>query len=143
MRRISIKKRVTFEAAHHLLNYEGKCANNHGHSWVLTVEVSSTENWIESNKGMVIDYSILKDAIEKSILSILDHKDLNNFFTQNPTSEHVATWIFETLKSYLYRNYPWVFLKSVSLKETENSECVIEEVENRDGCPARKGVSLK
>ena len=34
-----IKKQMTFSAAHHLLNYDGECENQHGHNWLVEAYV--------------------------------------------------------------------------------------------------------
>ena len=34
-----IKTQAFFAAAHHLLNYEGECENQHGHNWMVEVFV--------------------------------------------------------------------------------------------------------
>lgn len=130
MKKITIKKRMVFEAAHHLLNYEGKCSNNHGHSWKLEVEISATEDRIHWNNGMIIDYSVLKKFIEEHILFELDHRDLNELNLEfNPTSENLAVWIFDKLKEVLNNEFEWIKLESISLKETENSECIVKEID--------------
>jgi len=129
MKKITIKKRMVFEAAHHLLNYEGKCSNNHGHSWQLEVEISATKDRIEWNNGMIIDYSVLKKFIEDCLLQYIDHKDLNIHLSFNPTSENLAVWIFDVLKWGLSEEFEWVKLESISLKETENSECIVREID--------------
>jgi 6-pyruvoyltetrahydropterin/6-carboxytetrahydropterin synthase len=132
MKKITIKKRMTFEAAHHLLNYEGKCKNNHGHSWQLEVEVSATDERIKWNNGMIIDYSILKNFIEENILQYLDHQDINEIkiIEENPTSENLAAWIFDAVKALLNKEFSWgIKLESISLKETENSECIVKEID--------------
>jgi 6-pyruvoyltetrahydropterin/6-carboxytetrahydropterin synthase len=129
MKKITIKKRVVFEAAHHLLNYVGRCSNNHGHSWQLEVEISTTDDRIHWNNGMIIDYSVLKKFIEDYLLQYLDHKDLNIHFSFNPTSENLAAWIFDALKSALSEEFEWIKLESISLKETENSECIVREID--------------
>jgi 6-pyruvoyltetrahydropterin/6-carboxytetrahydropterin synthase len=129
MKKLTIKKRMTFEAAHHLLNYVGKCSNNHGHSWQLEVEISTTDDRIHWNNGMIIDYSVLKKFIEDYLLQYLDHKDLNIHLSFNPTSENLAVWIFDTLKLDLSEEFEWIKLESISLKETENSECIVREID--------------
>ena len=129
MKKITIKKRMVFEAAHHLLNYVGKCSNNHGHSWQLEVEIFTTDDRIHWNNGMIIDYSVLKKFIEDYLLQYLDHKDLNIHLSFNPTSENLAVWIFDTLKLDLSEEFEWIKLESISLKETENSECIVREID--------------
>lgn len=34
-----IQAESIFSAAHHLLNYEGKCEHQHGHNWKVVVAV--------------------------------------------------------------------------------------------------------
>ncbi|MBU4034385.1 MAG: 6-carboxytetrahydropterin synthase, partial [Proteobacteria bacterium] len=70
--------------------------------------------------GMGIDFKNLKKAVNV-IMEDLDHRDLNEhpaFQNKNPSSENIAAYIFETLKTSLttdrYRPY------SVTVCETEN-----------------------
>ena len=41
MPKVYVTKKSGFEACHHLVNYEGKCASNHGHSYTVEVTISS------------------------------------------------------------------------------------------------------
>ena len=36
---LELKVLSSFSAAHHLLNYEGECENQHGHNWKVEVYV--------------------------------------------------------------------------------------------------------
>ena len=36
-----LKAQLYFAAAHHLLNYEGECENQHGHNWLVEASVYS------------------------------------------------------------------------------------------------------
>lgn len=68
------KKSITLEMAHRLPNHNGKCRNIHGHSWKLSVSVvgkPERENR-STDEGMVVDFSILKDAL-KDIECLFDH----------------------------------------------------------------------
>lgn len=87
-----ITKEFTFDAAHFLTNYHGKCENLHGHTYKLHVTV---EGDIKEN-GLVIDFIKLKDFVNKKIINKLDHSNLNDFF-ENPTAELVAKWIWGEL----------------------------------------------
>jgi 6-pyruvoyl-tetrahydropterin synthase len=78
---------------------------------------------------MILDYKELKYLIDKYILQRLDHQNLNNIFDFNPTSEKIAEWIFNTLKQALDVEFAWIKLELISLKETENSECIIKEID--------------
>ena len=68
-----IKTRSEFDSAHFLKDYEGKCANIHGHRWVVTVDVGS-ETIEESGpyRGMVVDFGKLKADL-KAETEKLDH----------------------------------------------------------------------
>lgn len=39
----TLKTEHSFDAAHFLYGYEGKCSNIHGHRWRVVAEVSSDE----------------------------------------------------------------------------------------------------
>ena len=58
-----IKTQAFFAAAHHLLNYEGECENQHGHNWMVEAFVKG-ETLDKSN--ILIDYKVLKKRIEQS-----------------------------------------------------------------------------
>jgi len=73
------------DAAHRLPNYSGKCANVHGHTWKITVEV---EGEICPETGMVVDLHDLKEAVEEELRK-LDHNDLNRYM-EIPTCENMA-----------------------------------------------------
>ncbi len=63
----------TFDSAHFLSGYSGKCSNLHGHRWRVIVYVNS-ENLIEegNDNGMVVDFANLKNDLNE-ICDKLDH----------------------------------------------------------------------
>jgi len=68
-----IKVEHSFDSAHFLSGYNGKCSNIHGHRWRVVVEVSSEKLISEGqNRGMVEDFSVLKKDV-KEILDYYDH----------------------------------------------------------------------
>jgi len=75
MAKIRLTKRFTFEAAHALEGYDGKCREIHGHSYKLFVTVAgepcSNEN--DPKFGMVIDFGELKKIVGEEIVDRLDH----------------------------------------------------------------------
>ena len=75
MSTIRITKEFTFDMAHALHGYSGKCANIHGHTYHLTVTVIGKPVTRESdpNLGMVIDFSILKKIVKEEVINIFDH----------------------------------------------------------------------
>lgn len=87
-----IAKEFTFDSAHRLPNYNGLCANLHGHTYRLIVSL----NGKIKEDGMVIDFSILKKIVSKKALKLLDHKFLNDVI-HYPTAENIAVWIWKQL----------------------------------------------
>ncbi len=100
---ISICKRFEFDAAHYLPNHEGKCRNLHGHRYVLDVEITGKPNTKGPATGMIIDFSDLKQAVNKVIIDVLDHTCLNESLPSSvyPTAEEMVVWIAARLKFYL------------------------------------------
>jgi 6-pyruvoyltetrahydropterin/6-carboxytetrahydropterin synthase len=88
---------VKFDAAHFLPGYNGKCANMHGHTWHVEVEVSGP---VYEADGMVVDLTILKRDVT-AVIDKFDHKVLNETFPfggpLSPTCENLAQWIFDKL----------------------------------------------
>lgn len=104
----------SFSAAHHLLNYEGECENQHGHNWKVEVYVKG-ENLDKSN--ILVDFKVLKREL-KNVLDILDHKDINElpeFKNISPSSEILAKFIYEEMN----KQFPQVC--KVGVWENENS----------------------
>jgi 6-pyruvoyltetrahydropterin/6-carboxytetrahydropterin synthase len=116
----SIKIEDNFSSAHSLRGYKGKCEDLHGHNW--KVEVVARKEKLDKI-GMVLDFKYIKAKL-KEILNALDHKHLNRipyFKKVNPTSEHIAKYIYDMLR----RKVPRV--TSVTVWESENSCAKYEE----------------
>ena len=75
MTKIRVTKEFNFEIAHALWNYDGPCANIHGHSYRLFVTVIGEPIDDDQNpkNGMVIDFSDLKRIVNQEIVHPLDH----------------------------------------------------------------------
>lgn len=114
---MEIFKEVRFEAAHRLPNVpEGhKCARLHGHSFKVQIHV---EGDIGESSGWVMDFSDIDKAF-RPLLERLDHHYLNEIEgLENPTSEHLAKWIWERLKPELPQ------LSCLMVRETCTSGCI-------------------
>lgn len=63
----------SFDSAHFLAGYQGKCANLHGHRWrvVLTVESEKLRTDVQHD-GMCVDFAELKTDL-RSLLDSMDH----------------------------------------------------------------------
>lgn len=88
-------KTFTFDAAHKLPNYEGKCKNLHGHTYKLEVSVMGD---INKETGMVIDFVDLSKIVKENIIEKCDHAYLNDIF-ENPTAEIMAREFLKILKT--------------------------------------------
>lgn len=61
-----IKTKATFDSAHFLKGYDGKCANIHGHRWTVTIEAQSEEVEKEGPfRGMVVDFGKLRGDLKE------------------------------------------------------------------------------
>ena len=68
-----LKTKVSFDSAHFLKDYDGKCSNIHGHRWTVEIEVGAeTLESDTQNRGMVVDFSNLKKDL-KEIADYFDH----------------------------------------------------------------------
>ncbi|MCR5587919.1 MAG: 6-pyruvoyl tetrahydropterin synthase family protein, partial [Lachnospiraceae bacterium] len=65
----SVTTEASFDSAHFLKGYDGKCANLHGHRWRICVSAKA-EN--VGDDGMVIDFTDLKRDL-KNLADNLDH----------------------------------------------------------------------
>ncbi|WP_312764788.1 6-carboxytetrahydropterin synthase [Epilithonimonas sp.] len=137
---IRITKIFTFETAHVLYNYDGKCKNMHGHSYKLFVTVKGNPiNDLDDHKnGMVVDFGDIKKIVNQEIIDVWDHAVLVNgdsphktlgeglqnqghkviFCKYQPTCENMLYDIATKIKSKLPGNVQLAYLK---LHETENS----------------------
>lgn len=82
-----VSKRMEIAGAHYLnLSYESKCANIHGHNWIVTVFCRAEKL---NDDGMIVDFKHIKNMVHEK----LDHQYLNNVVEFNPTAENMAKWI--------------------------------------------------
>lgn len=116
----SVKIEGNFSSAHNLRGYKGKCEELHGHNWRVEVVAEKSEL---DKIGIVLDFKYLKIKLNK-IMEKLDHKYLNAipyFKKVNPTSENIAGYIYNQLKSKMPA------LKSVTVWENTVSSATYEE----------------
>ena len=139
----TIKARGKFHAAHRQLDYDGKCAYVHGHTW-RGVFVIRTERFPRLEKlDMTVDFGALKD-----IFKFLDHKmlvaardvtfldpklfDLQGVVVmpgENPSVENVAEYCLDHAVDVLQGLFPQRGHKyhiEVSIQETDNNFFVAE-----------------
>lgn len=99
----------------------GKCANKngHGHNYVLEVRVGGD---VDSDTGMILDASILKEIVQTVVIDDVDHKDLNRdtpwLEERIPSTEVLAHVIFERLADAIPKRASTAYLDSIILRET-------------------------
>ena len=64
LHRTMVSKEFTFDAAHHLFNYEGKCKSLHGHTYHLQIAVSGYLD----ERGMTYDFGDLKNIYKNHLI---------------------------------------------------------------------------
>ncbi|MED1060358.1 6-carboxytetrahydropterin synthase QueD [Bacillus mycoides] len=97
-KRVMVSKEFTFDAAHHLHCYEGKCKNLHGHTYKVVFGISGYVNDI----GLAIDFGDIKEIWKNEIEIYLDHRYLNETLpVMNTTAENMVVWIYEKMAEAL------------------------------------------
>lgn len=66
---MKVTREMTFDSAHMLSNYVGRCHNLHGHTYKLQVTL---EGEVEDETGMVVDFQTLDQYI-RSVIDSYDH----------------------------------------------------------------------
>jgi 6-pyruvoyltetrahydropterin/6-carboxytetrahydropterin synthase len=114
-----VSREIDFCYGHRLLDYDGKCKYLHGHNGraIITIESATLDE-----RGMVLDFSDIKNVISTWIDEKLDHRMLLHktdpavpllqkmgeplfLMDENPTAENIARLIFDFTAS---RGFPIV-----------------------------------
>lgn len=90
---MKLVKKFSFDSAHYLPNYAGKCKQLHGHTYYLEIIVTGEPN---PDTGMIIDFYDIDYIVKGKILSKLDHHCLNDVLP-NPTVENLAIFILNDI----------------------------------------------
>lgn len=130
-----LKAEASFDAAHFLARYDGKCRNIHGHHWVVHLRVrGETLQDTAQESGMLVDFSQLKADL-KAIVEPLDHTLIYEAGTLRaqthaalcedgfslteipfrPTAEQFARYFFDRAAALGYR------VAEVTVYETPNN----------------------
>ena len=136
---IRLTKEFSFESAHALDGYDGKCREIHGHSYRLFVTVKGCPiaDPASPKCGMVMDFGDLKKIVNEEIIDHYDHAFIinnqmpNDFIEEvkrhyeriivlpyQPTTELMLIDFSKKIKQRLPDN---VKLVKILLKETEGS----------------------
>ena len=136
-----LKSEHSFDSAHFLANYEGKCRSIHGHRWRVIIEIKSAAlNTDGQLDGMIVDFSKLKKdlkeevdyfdhaliiekgSLKPSTLTALEEEDFRivevNF---RPTAERFSKYFYDRMTSKGYQ------VKSATVYETPTNAASYEE----------------
>lgn len=130
-----LTRREVFSAAHrlhspHLSEGEnrrvyGKCnwEGGHGHNYQVEVTLAGP---VDPTTGMLVNLADLKQLLWETVLSQLDHRNLDRdvpYFASHPsTAENVARYIWEQLEPVVPAP---ACLCEIKLCETENNHVVL------------------
>ena len=135
---MTISKDIKFDCAHMLSNYEGKCANLHGHTYHGTVTLYGD---VDPKTSMLLDYNRIKEVVD-----VFDHaivfsapnmrnnaeallwqwaKTNDMKHVDLPTGKSTAERMAEYL-AMLFVNTPGVNAAHVKLSETDGSWATVE-----------------
>ena len=110
--------KLDFDAAHFLRDYDGPCANMHGHTWKVEFYISVPTQL--DKVGIGIDFKALKESLKKALP---DHRCLNDeppWTVMNPTAENIVERLFDIVD-----RFSWVAegvqVEKVVLWETEKN----------------------
>lgn len=131
----TLKTEASFDAAHFLAGYSGKCSNIHGHRWRVVLTIRQKElSKDRQHRGMCVDFKELKNELKKAV-DELDHtfifeagslkpdtvKALEgeafklNIVDFRPTAENFSKYFYDMFKSKGYD------VEMVDVYETPNN----------------------
>ncbi len=104
-----VTREIEFCYGHRLLNYDGKCKYLHGHNGVAVIAIEAAQL---DARGMVLDFSDIKNVVSRWIDDTLDHRMILcrrdpavkllqqlgeplYLIDENPTAETIAKLIFD------------------------------------------------
>ena len=112
---IKVTIKHSFQSAVYLRDYEGPCANLHGHTYQVAVTFSNKSHTTD----MVIDFYEAK-SIVKSVTDRIDYKHINDikpFDTINPTTENICQWLYNELNKIIPNN---IIIPAITLAENDS-----------------------
>ena len=115
-----LKTEYTFDAAHNLVAYHGKCERLHGHTYRMAVTLQGEPG----PEGMIMDFLEVKKTVRERVLDLLDHSYLNDVIPQ-PTAENICLWVWERLAEDFPGGENRVSLFEVQVWETASSSAIL------------------
>lgn len=129
-----LKIEHSFDSAHFLHGYEGKCKNIHGHRWKVEVEIED-EKLIQKGqlRGMLVDFGDIKKDTKK-ILDYYDHALIIEKDTlKSKTLECLLDEGFKVIETDFRptaENFSYFFYKEIEKKGYKISKVTVYETPN-------------
>lgn len=137
-----LRSEASFDSAHFLSGYDGKCRNIHGHEWRVIVEICRTDMDTQGQtRDMIFDFSTLKtdlkeetDQLDHALIiekGSLKETTLQALRSENlkmvelpyrPTAERLAHYFYEKMTARGYDVY-----RSTVYETPVNSATYMEE----------------
>ncbi len=136
---VTVMRQVKFCAGHRLLGHEGKCANFHGHNYVVQFHVNGKEI---DELGRVVDFQVINQLFkgwidehwdhgfllwseDDNAIKALEQVEPNRIYRMpyNPTAENMARYLMYEIAPDLMSTVEGYDLQvtKVVVWETENS----------------------
>ena len=140
---ITVMRQVKFCAGHRLLGHEGKCANLHGHNYLVQFHVTGNE---VGELGRVVDFGVINKLFkgwiddhwdhgfiiwesDDNALDALEQVRPNKIYRlpYNPTAENIARYLLDEIGPGLISSIKGYDLRltKVVVWETENASAEV------------------
>mgnify|MGYP001047997345 FL=1 len=138
-----LKTEHSFDAAHFLYGYDGKCSNIHGHRWKIILEVKTEELKDDvQHRGMYVDFGELKkdlrelaDSMDHALIiekNTLKETTLEALKSENfhiialdfrPTAENMVRYFHEKIKALGYNMHAVTVYETPTNGATYMEQC--------------------
>lgn len=134
---VEVTRVFTFDAAHYLEDYVGRCGSLHGHTYRLELTVKGERD----HRGIVVDFEDLKKVVGEVFLEPrLDHRFLNDTLPCNTTAENMVVWFFDYWEEEVAPRFPHARLERVVLWETPAAGAALSRADWEAGRAAAAGA---
>lgn len=137
---LTITRKLEFDAGHRIPDHNSQCRNLHGHRYALHITLTGAvvKQDGQSDNGMIMDFSDIKEIASKHLVDLWDHaflvyeKDVavrqfldsmpdhkTVVLDRVPTVENLAQIAFDKLKG-IFQNETGLTLVKITLYETPN-----------------------
>lgn len=117
----SVAREIVFQASHYLCQNDGRSEQPHRHDWRVRATIQAEK--LDCN-GFVIDFLLLEKLLHQVVEPLRQIGQINQlreFTRKNPSTEHLAEYIYGRLATMLPEG---VYLQEVIVWETPQCRAV-------------------